>query len=69
MADAATLVEETLRTLDDLVTAGKSPCGLPQFLGLAPHEIPGGRGAVRLTRHVAHQAYYSLVGRRNTEWN
>ncbi|MEZ5602493.1 MAG: aldo/keto reductase [Candidatus Competibacteraceae bacterium] len=45
--DAATPVEETLRTLDDLVTAGKKlRCvGCSNFLRLAPDEVLGGRGA------------------------
>ncbi len=66
--DAATPVEETVRTLDDLVTAGKLRyVGCSNFSGwhlmksLAVAERHG------WTRHVAHQAYYSLVGR-DYEW-
>ncbi len=66
--DAATPVEETLRTLDDLVTAGKLRyVGCSNFSGwhlmksLAVSERYG------WTRYVAHQAYYSLVGR-EYEW-
>ncbi|MBE2294391.1 MAG: aldo/keto reductase [Phycisphaerales bacterium] len=66
--DAATPVEETLRTLDDLITAGKIRyIGCSNFSGwhlmksLAVAERHG------WTRYVAHQAYYSLVGR-EYEW-
>jgi aryl-alcohol dehydrogenase-like predicted oxidoreductase len=62
--DAATPVEETLRALDDLVTAGKIRyIGCSNFSGwhlmksLAVSERYG------LARYVAHQAYYSLIGR------
>jgi aryl-alcohol dehydrogenase-like predicted oxidoreductase len=66
--DALTPVEETLGTLDDLVRAGKVRyIGCSNFSGwhlmksLAVSEKCG------LARHVAHQAYYSLVGR-EFEW-
>jgi aryl-alcohol dehydrogenase-like predicted oxidoreductase len=66
--DAQTPVEETLRTLDDMVQAGKIRyTGCSNFSGwhlmksLAVSERYG------WTRHVAHQAYYSLVGR-EYEW-
>lgn len=66
--DAATPVEETLRALDDLITAGKLRyVGCSNFSGwhlmksLAASERQG------WTRYVAHQAYYSLVGR-EYEW-
>jgi aryl-alcohol dehydrogenase-like predicted oxidoreductase len=66
--DAQTPVEETLRTLDDLVQAGKIRyIGCSNFSGwhlmksLAVSEKYG------LARYVAHQAYYSLVGR-DYEW-
>jgi aryl-alcohol dehydrogenase-like predicted oxidoreductase len=66
--DAQTPVEETLRTLDDLVQAGKIRyTGCSNFSGwhlmksLAVSEKYG------WTRYVAHQAYYSLVGR-EYEW-
>ena len=62
--DAKTPVEETLRALDDLVTAGKIRyIGCSNFSGwhlmksLAASERHG------LSRYVAHQAYYSLIGR------
>jgi aryl-alcohol dehydrogenase-like predicted oxidoreductase len=66
--DALTPVEEALRTLDDLVRAGKIRyIGCSNFSGwhlmksLAVSEKYG------LARHVAHQAYYSLIGR-DYEW-
>jgi aryl-alcohol dehydrogenase-like predicted oxidoreductase len=66
--DAMTPIEETLHTLDDLVRTGKIRyLGCSNFSGwhlmksLALAEQHG------LTRHVAHQAYYSLVGR-EYEW-
>lgn len=62
--DAMTPVEETLSTLDDLVRAGKIRyLGASNFSGwqlmksLAISERRGWQ------RYVAHQAYYSLVGR------
>ena len=66
--DALTPVEEVLGTLDDLVRAGKIRyIGCSNFSGwhlmksLAVSEKYG------LARYVAHQAYYSLVGR-DYEW-
>src|SRR3954470_12149797 len=66
--DALTPVEEVLSTLDGLVRAGKIRyLGCSNFSGwhlmksLAMSERYG------LTRYVAHQAYYSLVGR-DYEW-
>jgi aryl-alcohol dehydrogenase-like predicted oxidoreductase len=66
--DALTPVEETLRALDDLVRSGKvRMIGCSNFSGwhlmksLAVSEKYG------LARYVAHQAYYSLVGR-EYEW-
>lgn len=62
--DAMTPVEETLQTLDDLVRAGKilyvgcsNYSGWHLMKSLAVSEREG------LARFVAHQAYYSLVGR------
>ncbi len=66
--DALTPVEETLRALDDLVTAGKIRyTGCSNFSGwhlMKSLAISDSRG---WTRYVAHQAYYSLVGR-DYEW-
>jgi aryl-alcohol dehydrogenase-like predicted oxidoreductase len=66
--DALTPVEETLATLDELVRAGQVRyIGCSNFSGwhlmksLAVSEQYG------LARYVAHQAYYSLVGR-DYEW-
>ncbi len=66
--DAFTPVEEMLHTLDDLVRAGKIRyIGCSNFSGwhimksLAVSEKYG------LARYVAHQAYYSLLGR-EYEW-
>jgi len=66
--DALTPIEETLSTLNDLVRAGKIRyIGCSNFSGwhlmksLAISEKYG------WPRHVAHQAYYSLVGR-DYEW-
>ena len=66
--DAMTPVEEVLQTLDDLVRAGKIRyIGCSNFSGwhlmksLAVSERYG------LARYVAHQAYYSLIGR-DYEW-
>jgi aryl-alcohol dehydrogenase-like predicted oxidoreductase len=66
--DAVAPVEETLRTLDDLVRAGKLRyIGCSNFSGwhlmksLAVSERHGWE------RYVAHQAYYSLIGR-DYEW-
>jgi aryl-alcohol dehydrogenase-like predicted oxidoreductase len=66
--DAMTPIEEVLGTLDDLVKAGKIRyIGCSNFSGwhlmksLAISEKYG------LARYVAHQAYYSLIGR-EYEW-
>lgn len=66
--DAMTPIEEVLQTLDDLVRAGKIRyIGCSNFSGwhlmksLALSERYG------LARYVAHQAYYSLIGR-DYEW-
>ena len=66
--DALTPIEEALGTLDDLVRAGKIRyIGCSNFSGwhlmksLAYSEKHG------LARYVAHQAYYSLIGR-DYEW-
>lgn len=67
--DAVTPVEEVLQTLDQLVRAGKiGYIGCSNFSGwhlmksLAVSERYG------WARYVAHQAYYSLVGR-DFEWD
>ena len=66
--DATTPVEETLSTLDDLVRAGKLRyVGASNFSGW--HLMKSLAAAERhgWPRYVAHQAYYSLVGR-DYEW-
>jgi aryl-alcohol dehydrogenase-like predicted oxidoreductase len=66
--DALTPIEETLGTLDDLVRAGKIRyIGCSNFSGwhlMKSLAISDQRG---WARYVAHQAYYSLVGR-EFEW-
>src|SRR5258707_9899321 len=66
--DALSPVEETLRTLDDLVQTGKiryiacsNFSGWHLMKSLAVSETYG------WSRYVAHQAYYSLIGR-EYEW-
>lgn len=66
--DAQTPIEETLSTLDELIRSGKIRyTGCSNFSGwqlmksLATSEKNG------LARYVAHQAYYSLIGR-EYEW-
>jgi aryl-alcohol dehydrogenase-like predicted oxidoreductase len=66
--DAVAPVEETLDTLDTLVRAGKIRyLGCSNFSGW--HLMKSLAAADRLgrTRYVAHQAYYSLIGR-DYEW-
>ncbi|ALN89623.1 aldo/keto reductase [Lysobacter gummosus] len=66
--DARTPIEETLSTLDDLVRAGKLRyLGVSNFSGW--HLMKSLAVAQRYgwSRYVAHQAYYSLIGR-DYEW-
>jgi aryl-alcohol dehydrogenase-like predicted oxidoreductase len=66
--DAVSPVEETLRTLDDLVRAGKLRyLGCSNFSGWHLMKSLAVADRYGLTRYVAHQAYYSLVGR-DYEW-
>jgi len=66
--DALTTVEEALDTLDGLVRAGKIRyLGCSNFSGWHLMKSLAVADARRLTRYVAHQAYYSLVGR-EFEW-
>jgi aryl-alcohol dehydrogenase-like predicted oxidoreductase len=66
--DAVTPVEETLRTLDDLVRAGKIRyIGCSNFSGWHLMKSLATSDRHGWVRHVAHQAYYSLVGR-DYEW-
>jgi aryl-alcohol dehydrogenase-like predicted oxidoreductase len=66
--DAMTPIEETLRTLDDLVQAGKIRyLGCSNFSGWHLMKSLAVADQHGWTRYVAHQAYYSLVGR-DYEW-
>ncbi|WP_116090736.1 aldo/keto reductase [Sphingomonas crusticola] len=62
--DALTPVDETLRALDDLITAGKiGYIGASNFSGWQMMKSLATSEANGLARYVAYQGYYSLVGR------
>lgn len=66
--DAVTPIEEVLNTLDDLVRAGKIRyIGCSNFSGWHLMKSLAISDRYGLSRYVAHQAYYSLVGR-DYEW-
>ncbi len=66
--DALTPVEEALRTLDDLVRSGKVRyIGCSNFSGWHLMKSLATSDRLGLERYVAHQAYYSLLGR-EYEW-
>lgn len=66
--DALTPVEETLRALDDLVRAGKIRyIGCSNFSGWHLMKSLSLSERYGWSKYVAHQAYYSLVGR-EFEW-
>lgn len=66
--DAKTPIEETIATLDDLVRAGKIRyIGCSNFSGWHLMKSLAIADRYGLTRYVAHQAYYSLIGR-DYEW-
>ncbi len=66
--DALTPVEEVLSTLDDLVRAGKIRyIGCSNFSGWHLMKSLAVSDKYGLARYVAHQAYYSLIGR-DYEW-
>lgn len=66
--DGTTPVEETLSALDDLVRAGKVLyVGASNFAGWELMKSLAAADRLGLPRYVAHQAYYSLVGR-DYEW-
>ena len=66
--DAQTPIEETLNTLDDFVRAGKIRyVGCSNFSGWHLMKSLAISEKYNLPRYVAHQAYYSLVGR-DYEW-
>src|SRR5579871_1729090 len=66
--DAMTPAEETLRVLDDLVRAGKVRyVGCSNYSGWHLMKSLAVADRYGWPRYVAHQAYYSLVGR-DYEW-
>lgn len=66
--DAKTPIEETLSTLDDLVRAGKIRyVGCSNFAGWQLMKSLSIADKYGYPRYVAHQAYYSLIGR-SYEW-
>ena len=66
--DAATPIEEVLGTLDDLVRAGKLRyVGVSNFSGWQLMKSLGIAERYGRVRYVAHQVYYSLIGR-DYEW-
>ncbi len=66
--DAMTPVEESLGTLTDLVRAGKIRyVGCSNFSGWHLMKSIAASEKYGLARYVAHQAYYSLIGR-DYEW-
>ena len=67
--DASTPIEETLRTLDDLIRAGKIRyIGCSNFSGWQLMKSLAVSEKYGFARYVAHQAYYSLIGR-DFEWD
>ena len=66
--DAVTPTEELVTTLDDLVRAGKIRyVGCSNYSGWHLMKALAYAEKFNLTRFVAHQAYYSLIGR-EYEW-
>ncbi len=66
--DAMPRVEETLRALDDLVTAGKVRyIGASNFSGWHLMKSLSASDRYGWSRYVGHQVYYSLIGR-EYEW-
>jgi len=66
--DAMTPMEEVLGTLDDLIRAGKIRyVGCSNFSGWHLMKSLAVSEKYNLPRYVAHQAYYSLIGR-DYEW-
>lgn len=62
--DAMTPIEEVTSTLDDLVRAGKIRyLGCSNFSGWHLMKSLGVQDRFGRSRYVAHQAYYSLIGR------
>ncbi len=66
--DALTPIDETLNALDDLVRSGKVRyIGCSNFSGWHLMKSLAYSEKHNLSRYVAHQAYYSLIGR-DYEW-
>ena len=66
--DRTTPIEETLGALDDLIRAGKIRyIGCSNFSGWHMMKSLAISKEFGLSRYVAHQAYYSLIGR-DYEW-
>jgi aryl-alcohol dehydrogenase-like predicted oxidoreductase len=66
--DAATPIEEVLSTLGDLVRSGKLRyVGVSNFSGWQLMKSLGSAEKHGFPRYVAHQVYYSLIGR-DYEW-
>jgi aryl-alcohol dehydrogenase-like predicted oxidoreductase len=66
--DAQTPQEEVLSTLDTLIAQGKIRyTGVSNFSGWQLMKALATSDRLGLNRHVAHQAYYSLIGR-DYEW-
>jgi aryl-alcohol dehydrogenase-like predicted oxidoreductase len=66
--DAGTPIEETVSALDDLITAGKLRyAGVSNFSGWQLMKSLAVADRLGARRYVAHQVYYSLVGR-DYEW-
>jgi aryl-alcohol dehydrogenase-like predicted oxidoreductase len=66
--DTVTPVDETLRALDDLVTAGKVRyIGCSNFSGWHTMKSLATSDRYGFARYVAYQGYYSLIGR-EYEW-
>ncbi len=62
--DAMTPVDDVLRTLDDLVRAGKLRyLGVSNFSGWQLMKALSAAERLGVSRYVANQTYYSLVGR------
>jgi aryl-alcohol dehydrogenase-like predicted oxidoreductase len=66
--DATTPIDETLRALDDMISSGKIRyIGCSNFSGWHLMKSLSLSERYGWSRYVAHQAYYSLVGR-ELEW-
>ncbi|MEQ1954612.1 aldo/keto reductase [Mesorhizobium sp. CN2-181] len=66
--DALTPVDETLRALDDLITAGKiGYIGCSNFSGWHVMKALATSDRYGLARYAVYQGYYSLIGR-DYEW-